>query len=117
MNIVPENSDVVIRFTNITKDGAVFDFNTVEEWWFALGRNVDDSPLIVKNSTGVLTSGDFDIDNTEKIVSVNLYHSELSTASGVGNGVYTIALFAETSGIRNTHLQKKLQIQQQIGLD
>lgn len=116
-NIVPENSDVTIKFTNITKDGVTFDFNTVESWWFAMGRDPDASPLVVKNSTGVDTSGHFEVDNSEKYVAVSLLRSELSASSGVGDGTYTIALFAETSGVRHTHLRKMLQIQKQIGIE
>lgn len=106
LNIIPRWSDFNVRFQNITRDGSGFAFSTVGAWIFVMGSGENPerslNTLLTKTSTGV-ASGDFAIDNTNKNVTVTVRASEI----GNGFGTYYVALFTQTSGIRNSHADKK----------
>lgn len=111
--ILPQHSDMLFTFSPITKNGSDLDFATIQYWHFAMSSGLGYSPFITKASNGVVTSGDFTITAASDTVSVSVLASGFN-ASGGRYGNYYIALYAETSGSYITHLQKTVQIQQQI---
>lgn len=120
-NIVPEHSDMTVVFSNVTQNGAVLDFDTINSWHFAMGKQLNGDPLIVKNS--LADAIDFTIDPTGKSVSVFVSASSyneitVGLASG-GEGKYIVTLYAQPSGSVSptgyiTHKQKVLNIQRQL---
>lgn len=107
-NFIQRYANFNVKFENITRDGSGFAFNTVGAWIFALATgnvNSFSNPIILKASTGV-GSGAFTIDGTAKSVSIAVTPAEIS----YGYGQYFVALFADTSGVRTTHLPKYITI-------
>ena len=109
-NFIPQNTNFRIRFEPVTRDGSTFAFSSVGAWIFALSPSFTGTPLILKSSTGTLSSGDFTIVSPSSSVSVLVRASELSN----GFGTYYINLYADTSGSRITHLQKSITVQQSL---
>jgi hypothetical protein len=110
LNLVAQWSNFNVRFDNISKDGDTLDFNTVQNWRFGMGTSPTAAPLIMKSSSGILTSGHFVIDNITKRVTVAVRPSEFS----YGYGQYYVALWAVTSGVFTTHQNKYLTVFPQI---
>lgn len=110
-NLIPQYTDFNIRFSNITRDGSGFAFNTVGAWIFGMASGFTGStPNIIKSSTGTVSSGDFTIDSVGKNVTVSVRASELN----YNKGTFYVALWADTSGNRITHNQKYINIFQQL---
>lgn len=110
LNLVSQWSNFNVRFDNITKDGAVLDFTTVQHWRFGMGASTTAAPTIMKSSSGTTTSGDFVIDNVSKRVTVAVRPSEFN----YGYGQYYVSLWAVTSGVFTTHQNKYLTVFPQI---
>lgn len=109
LNFVAQYSNFNVNFTNITRDGAPLNFNTVGAWIFTMGPSLDSAPTITKASTGV-ASGDFTITPAASSVAVGVRASEFN----YGHGNYYIALWADTSGSRISHREKYLTVFKQL---
>lgn len=115
---IAEHSDFQIIFS-ITKDGSAYDLNNVVRWTFAMGKDIDGYPLVLKDNYGTTTSGDFNIDTGNGLVTVRVLSTEYSSlnfgATSGGDGTYNIALYAlDNSGYQFSHDQQKLQIFKQL---
>jgi hypothetical protein len=110
LNLVAQYSNFNVRFDDITKDGTALTFSTVGVWKFGLADSLSGVPIIMKSSTGTLTSGDFVIDSVNRRVTVGVRASEFS----YGQGQYYVALWAVTSGVHISHREKYLTIFPQI---
>lgn len=110
LNLVAQWSNFNVRFSDITKDGEVLSFSTVQSWRFGMAESLSGTPLIMKSSTGTLTSGDFVIDNITKRVTVAVRPSEFN----YGHGQYFVSLWAITSGVFISHDRKYLTVFPQI---
>jgi hypothetical protein len=109
-NLVPQYTNFNVKFSNITRDGSGFAFNTVGAWIFGMASGFTGGvPNVIKASTGV-ASGDFTIDSVGKNVTVAVRANELSHAKGT----FYVALWADTSGNRITHNQKYINIFEQL---
>lgn len=112
LNIIPQYSNFIVEFDNITIDGTPITMSSVTAWIFALGykpTKTSTTPLLVKTSTGT-SSGDFVINNVLRQVKVTVRASELSNV----NGEFAVALFRDSSGSRISHEQKYFTIQPQL---
>lgn len=104
--IIPQHTNFAIKFDHITLDGNSFNFNIATGWIFAMHSAISGTPLILKASTGVATSGDFSIDSTNKTVTVLVRASELS----YGYGEYYSQLTMASSGNRLSHMAHYVHI-------
>lgn len=110
LNLVAQWSNFNVRFSDITKDNEAFSFDTVQHWQFGMAESLSGTPLIMKSSSGTLTSGHFSIDDVNKRVTVAVRPSEFN----YGHGQYYVSLWAVTSGVYITHDRKYLTVFPQI---
>lgn len=107
-NFAVQYTDFSIKFENITKNGAAFNFSEVGKWIFSMGKNVSSVPVYVKNSSSDANLFIINTGNQSVTVRVN--------STGISNdyGQFYVGLFAETSGSITGHLSKYITIEQNI---
>jgi hypothetical protein len=108
INQVPQNSDIKLTFNDISYNvsSQEIDLTSVEDIILSVAKTTPSSTpiLIIKYS---IDPGRFNIDNSNKKISIDVLSSELTE----NPGKYFINLWVLDGDTYVTHLQKSLEVQ------